>query len=56
MLYKAREVKGKKDLKEFIRFPDSLYKGCNKDGPPLLTGQEHNLLHAASLKYCRRKM
>ena len=56
MLYKAREVKGKKDLKEFIRFPESLYKGCSQYVPPLHKGQEHELMHAASLKYCRRKM
>lgn len=56
MLYKAREVNGKKDLKEFIRFPESLYKGCSQYVPPLHKGQEHELMHAAPLKYCQRKM
>ena len=56
MLYKVREVTGGKDLKEFIRFPESLYKGCDQYVPPLHKGQEHELMHSASLKYCLRKM
>ncbi len=56
MLYKVREVAGRNDLREFIRFPESLYKGCSQYVPPLHKGQEHDLMHAASLKYCKRKM
>lgn len=56
MLYRVREVTGKRDLKRFIRFPESLYKGCSQYVPPLHKGQEHELMHAASLKYCQRKM
>lgn len=56
MLYKVREVTGRKDLREFIRFPESLYKGCSQYVPPLHKGQEHDLMHAASLEYCKRKM
>ena len=50
MLYSVREVKGKKDLDRFIRFPELLYKGCGQYVPPLRKGQEHELMHAASLK------
>ena len=56
MLYKVKEVASKKDLKRFIRFPESLYKGCSQYVPPLHKGQEHELMHAASLKYCTRRM
>ena len=56
MLYKVKEVASKKDLKRFIRFPESLYKGCSQYVPPLHKGQEHELMHAASLKYCMRRM
>ena len=56
MLYKAREVMSGKDLKKFIRFPETLYKGCDQYVPPLHKGQEQELMHSASLKYCSRKM
>lgn len=56
MLYRVREVKTKRDLKKFIRFPESLYKGCDRYVPPLHKGQEHELMHAASLRYCSRMM
>ena len=56
MLYEVREVTTRKDLREFIRFPESLYKGCAQYVPPLHKGQEHELMHAAPLKYCKRKM
>ena len=54
--YAIREVLTKKDLRKFIRFPFELYKGCDQYVPPLIKGQEHELMHAASLKYCTRKM
>lgn len=56
MLYYAREVVSKKDLKRFIRFPEQLYKDCAQYVPPLRKGQEHDLMHSASLKYCQRRM
>ena len=56
MLYSTREVVNRKDLKEFIRFPESLYRGCDQYVPPLHKGQEHELMHSAPLSYCRRKM
>ena len=54
--YTIREVQTKKDLRRFIKFPFELYKGCDQYVPPLIKGQEHELMHAASLKYCTRKM
>ena len=54
--YRVKEVTSKKDLRRFIRFPEALYRGCDQYVPPLHKGQEHELMHAASLKYCRRKM
>ncbi len=54
--YQVREVAGKKDLKKFIRFPEKLYAGCDQYVPPLHKGQEHELMYAASLQYCTRKM
>jgi len=56
MLYRVREVIAGKDLRKFIRFPETLYKGCDQWVPPLHKGQEHDLMHAASLKYCQRRM
>ena len=54
--YTIREVQTKKDLRRFIKFPFELYKGCDQYVPPLVKGQEHELMHAASLKYCTRRM
>lgn len=54
--YRVKEVLGKRDLKRFIKFPARLYEGCGQYVPPLHKGQEHELMHAASLQYCRRKM
>lgn len=54
--YRVKEVTSKKDLRRFIRFPETLYRGCDQYVPPLHKGQEHELIHSASLKYCRRKM
>ncbi len=54
--YIIREVITKRDLKRFIRFPETLYKGCSQYVPPLRKGQEHDLMHSAPLQYCTRKM
>ena len=54
--YRVKEVLGRRDLKRFIVFPEKLYDGCGQYVPPLHKGQEHELMHAASLQYCRRKM
>lgn len=54
--YSIREVLTRRDLKRFIRFPEILYKGCAQYVPPLHKGQEHELMYAAPLEYCSRKM
>ena len=54
--YTIREVTGRRDLRRFIRFPETLYAGCSQYVPPLHKGQEHELMHSASLQYCTRKM
>ena len=54
--FTVREVTSKKDLKKFITFLDDLYKGCDQYVPPLHKGQEHDLMKAAPLAYCARKM
>ncbi|MBE6230955.1 MAG: hypothetical protein E7117_01150 [Bacteroidales bacterium] len=54
--YKIREVMNRRDLKKFVRFPDELYKGCRQYVPALHKGQEHMLMHSASLEFCKRKM
>lgn len=54
--YSIREVAGRRDLGRFIRFPETLYAGCSQYVPPLHKGQEHELMHSASLQYCTRKM
>lgn len=54
--FNVREVVSKKDLKRFITFVDELYEGCDQFVPPLHKGQEHDLMKAAPLAYCTRKM
>ena len=54
--FTVREVTSKKDLRKFITFVDELYKGCDQFVPPLHKGQEHDLMKAAPLAYCTRKM
>lgn len=54
--FTVREVASKKDLKRFITFVDELYEGCDQFVPPLHKGQEHDLMKAAPLAYCTRKM
>ena len=54
--YSIHEVAGRRDLRRFIRFPETLYAGCSQYVPPLHKGQEHELMHSTSLQYCTRKM
>lgn len=54
--YGIREVTTRRDLRKFIRFPETLYAGCSQYVPPLHKGQEHELMHSAPLQYCTRKM
>lgn len=54
--YRIQEVLTKKALKQFIRFPDELYKNCPQYVPALHGQEEQNLTKAAPLTYCQRKM
>lgn len=54
--YILSEVKGRKALKRFISFPDSLYKGCPQYVPALHSDQMHTLTKDAALEYCIHKM
>ena len=54
--YKVQEVLTREELKQFVRFPDELYKDCPQYVPALHNDQEHALTQAAPLKYCTRKM
>lgn len=56
MLYRVKTVDSRSDLKRFIRFPERLYAGCPQYVPALRKGQEHELMHAAPLQYCSRRM
>jgi len=51
-----REVLTKKDLREFICFPDRLYKNCRQYVPALHSDQRRSLMESPSLLYCKRRM
>lgn len=55
-MYQLIEVKTKKDLKRFIRFPDELYAECLQYVPALHADQKKSLTKASPLSYCTRKM
>lgn len=54
--YKVVEVKSKRDLRKFVRFPDELYRDCPQYVPALHSDQIHSLTKVSTLKYCTRKM
>ena len=54
--YHIQEVVTRKELKQFIRFPDELYRNCRQYVPALHAQEEKNLTRAAALAYCRRKL
>ena len=54
--YKIREVISRKDLLEFVRFPDELYKDCPQYVPALHSDQIRSLTRVAPLKYCSHKL
>lgn len=54
--YKVVEVRTRRDLRRFIRFPDELYRNCPQYVPALHGDQARSLTRSASLRYCRRKM
>lgn len=55
-MLKIVEVKGRKDLMKFIKFPDELYKGNAQYVPALHSDQVKSLTKAAPLKYCTHKL
>lgn len=55
-MYHIQEVKGKKDLMKFIKFPDELYKNCRQYVPALHSDQVRSLTTVSTLSYCTRKM
>lgn len=50
------EVNTRRQLKQFVKFPDRLYRDCPQYVPALHTDQIHSLTGCASLKYCTRRM
>ena len=54
--YRIVEVKTRRDLKKFIRFPLDLYRDCSNYVPALNLDQIKSLTDVAPLKYCSRKM
>ena len=54
--YKVHEVRSRKDLLQFVRFPDELYKDCIQYVPALHSDQIRSLTSVAPLKYCSHKL
>ena len=54
--YKIREVRSRKELMQFVRFPDELYKDCPQYVPALHSDQVKSLTRVAPLKYCTHKL
>lgn len=50
------EVNTRKQLKQFVGFPDKLYASCPQYVPALHSDQIRSLMHSPSLEYCKRKM
>lgn len=55
-MYKVKEVSSRRDVKEFIRFPDRLYRNCPQYVPALHSVERKNLTRLSTLSYCERKM
>ena len=56
MKYTVREVSGRKELRQFCRFANKLYKGCPHYVPSLDYDQLHTLAHSPALESCRQKL
>lgn len=54
--YKVVEVVSRRDLMNFIKFPDKLYKDCPQYVPALHSDQVKSLTKVSTLSYCKRKM
>lgn len=55
-MYRVVEVKDRRDLMKFIKFPDELYKGCPQYVPALHSDQLQSLTKVSTLSYCPAKM
>lgn len=55
-MYRIKEVDTGKELMQFIKFPDELYRGCRQYVPALHSDQKNSLTKVSTLKYCTRKM
>lgn len=55
-MYKIREVSSRRDIREFIKFPDRLYRHCPQYVPALHSVEMKNLTGLSTLSYCKRKM
>lgn len=54
--YRIQEVRNRRELLQFVRFPDRLYRDCPQYVPALHGDQVRSLTRVAPLKYCTRKM
>lgn len=54
--YKVIEVRSRRELMKFIKFPDRLYKDCEQYVPALHSDQVNSLTKVSTLSYCQRKM
>jgi len=54
--YKIVEVNTKKEIREFIKFPDRLYKDNKQYVPALHSDQMKSLTSVSTLSYCTHKM
>lgn len=50
------EVQTRRELMKFVKFPDTLYKGCRQYVPALHSDQVKSLTKVSTLSYCTRKM
>ena len=56
MPYTIVEVKSRRDLMKFIKFPERLYKDCPQYVPALRSDQVNSLTKVSTLSYCKRRM
>ena len=54
--YRIHRVRSRRDLLQFVRFPDGLYRDCPQYVPALHGDQIRSLTRVAPLKYCTREL
>lgn len=54
--YRIIEVKDRRDVGRFVRFPDELYRGCPQYVPALHSDETFLLTGLSTLSYCSRRM